>query len=158
MHLFIQWLPSIIIRQRLSSSALLEQTGWVIGKTREKRPSSLDRSSPNKMPLSDLLLLPSYSPPESNNLQRVWAYIIKGAISPISSKIPRFGEKSYIVHSLASPRLLSQEIIETTAAAWLCPWHAGCKGVNEEKWHVSRNQELLWHSHPPLILILPLWG
>ena len=93
MHLLIHWLPSIIIRQRLSSSALLEQTGWVIGKTREKRPSSLDRSSPNKMPLSDLLLLPSYSPPESNNLQRVWAYIIKGAISPISSEIPRFGEK-----------------------------------------------------------------
>lgn len=93
MHLLIYWLPSIIIRQRLSSSALLEQTGWVIGKTREKRPSSLDRSSPNKMPLSDLLLLPSYSPPESNNLQRVWAYIIKGAISPISSEIPRFGEK-----------------------------------------------------------------
>ena len=90
-----------------------------LGDREERRPSSLDRSSPNKMPLSDLLLLlPScYSPP-SNNLQRVWAYIIKGAISPISSEIPRFGEKSYIC---TRPRSLSQEIItkenfvETTA-------------------------------------------
>ena len=122
MHLPIHWLPSIIIRQRLSSSALLEQTGWVIGKTREKRPSSLDRSSPNKMPLSDLLLLPSYSPPESNNLQRVWAYIIKGAISPISSEIPRFGEKSYIVKvSKSRKQILKFSFEPKKQRKYFCP-------------------------------------
>ena len=112
-HLNIDLLAAACCIKELSSSWSWELGGWAelrcarfsawtnrLGdREAERRPSSLDRSSPNKMPLSDLLLLlllPScYSPP-SNNLQRVWAYIIKGAISPISSEIPRFGEKSYI--------------------------------------------------------------
>ena len=137
----------------------------------ERRPSSLDRSSPNKMPLSDLLLLlPScYSPP-SNNLQRVWAYIIKGAISPISSEICWIWgkRKSYTHTAYTGLQAIGFKLFRRK-----CRWNTLCLApssslprcahiVNEEKWHVSRNQELLWHSHPfennpPTEYPLKLW-
>ena len=139
-HLLIQKLPSIIIRKRLSSSALLEQTGWVIGKTRERRDplllTDLHLIKCHSLTSSFFLAIPLQSPIIYKECEHISS---RGQFPQFHLKSPDLGKKSYTVHSLASPRLLSLEIITKETSLKQLLLHGSALGMLAARVLMRRN-------------------